>query len=167
MSYLEYLDLFKKAQNKDCKYIAYFLDIKNSKTEIKNSTDLIKHFMFINSLTDKLSPYLKQDEFNVLNNLITKSKNIDANNNNPISIGDGVCYFFDKDKISTDKFKQIVVDCMKENSYKFDLHLNFAKYETNDIKEANSKLYKGYMLRILEELKSNSQIISINTELEK
>ena len=166
MSYLEYLDLFKKAQVKDCKYVAYFLDIKNSKTNIKNSTDITKHFMFVNSLTDKLRPYLKQDEFNVLN-YVTKAINSDANNNNPISIGDGVCYFFDKDSITLEKFKQIVVDCIKENSYKFDLHLSFAKYETNDIKEANSKLYKGYIFRILEDYKNNSELLSINTELEK
>ena len=86
MSYKEYFDIYEKAQLKDCNYLAIFVDVVNSKTEIKDANDILTHYNFINKLTNNLEKYLKKDENNIVfyhfNN-----KNIDANSLNPISIG--------------------------------------------------------------------------------
>ena len=35
MSYKEYIDIFNNAQKRDCNYFAIFIDIVNSKKELK------------------------------------------------------------------------------------------------------------------------------------
>ena len=166
MSYKEYFDIYEKAQLKDCNYLAIFVDVVNSKTEIKDANDILTHYNFINKLTNNLEKYLKKDENNIVFYHFD-NKNIDVNSLNPISIGDGTCYFFNKNNITTEKFEEILLSTMKKTNYPFSLHVKTCKYETENMNESNNLLYKGDVFRILEDNKQHGKTINKNTKLNK
>lgn len=164
MSYTEYYDLYADAQKKDCPYIAFFIDIVNSKKNIIDKQSIAMHFNFIDKLTNSLKHLLKIDNANILN-IINNQKNTNANLNNPIIIGDGTCYFFDKNKITVNGFINVLIKTIKETNYPFDLHFKHCYYETDNYNEANTKLYKGYIFRLLEDEKNSGIIINKNYSL--
>ena len=165
MSWFEYLDLYEKAQKKDCPYFAIFVDVKNSRKQPDNYWK--EHKKFIDTLTSALVPYLKVDDKNTLNFSFT-NEIIDIDKNNPICIGDGTCYYFEKDKISMELFRHILKRTMKSCGYKIDLHLCSCKYETEDINESKDMFYKGDVFHVLENTqKKNSEVISIKDELQE
>ncbi|HAJ77725.1 MAG TPA: hypothetical protein DCO89_01475 [Clostridiales bacterium] len=86
---------------------------------------------------------------------------------NPMIIGDGCCYLTNSNAISDEEFIQIVKNGIKKFDIDYDFHFLSGKYETDSYAEGSKKLYKGYMLQILEHFsKKEGKIISHN-ELEK
>jgi len=160
MSYTEYRDLYKAAQKKDCPFIAYFVDVVDSKKNLQGS-DYVKHYSFINRLTKKLQDKMKVDiEYNHLHFIGALKDIYDNNLTNPMIRGDGTCYFFEKDKITDQEFMTTLMTTIKECNYPFDLHVKYCKYETDKYEEGNTKLYKGYVFNFLEEMKHDGFLIT-------
>ena len=86
---------------------------------------------------------------------------------NPMIVGDACCYLTNSNAISDEEFIQIVKNGMKKFNIDYDFHFLSGKYETDSYAKGGKKLYKGYMLQILEHFsKKEGKVISHN-ELEK
>ena len=123
---------------------AYYYNFDNALKQISN--------------IDKLQIYNNEDiESDCRSNLIR----------NPMIIGDACCYLTNSNAISDEDFIQIVKNGIKKFNIDFEFHYLSGKYETDSYAEGGKKLYKGYMLQILEHFsKKEGKIISHN-ELEK
>ena len=99
MSYTEYYDIFEAAQKRDCPFVAYFVDVVDSKKNFIGKGSILAHNDFVNKLTFALKDKLKIDKKNILY-FRGSSKNMLIDLNNPMIIGDGTCYFFKKGKIT-------------------------------------------------------------------
>ena len=92
---------------------------------------------------------------------IYESKDVLANLvSNPMVLGDCACYCTNNNTITDEQFINIVKTGIKKFNIDFELHFKSAQYETDKYDEGGKKLYKGYMLPLLEHYsKLNGQII--------
>lgn len=172
MSYSEYFDLFYTAQKKSCKYRALLIDVKNSRNVLKSFDEYHKFHLCIDHIIETLSQLgtkrgneiLLQNENNVIHKTTSKTRINDSNLNcNPMILGDCACFFINDGSLSENDFISIL--CNAINKFKIDFAFHFAsgKYETDSYAEGNKKLYKGYMLPLLENIsKTNGIIIDKN-----
>ena len=190
MSWDEYKDIYKNAQNRKCPYKAFLIDVVNSKRIFSNNYPKYKklHKLFnyisielLKANKDTNKQIFRNDENNKLC-LLIKNRNKYENSgifvlkgnedyknliSNTMILGDCACYFTNNNTITDDKFMDIVKNGIKKLDIDFDLHFISAQYETDKYEEGGKKLYKGYMLQILEHFsKKEGKIISHN-ELEK
>lgn len=155
MSYHEYFQMFKKTQKRKCPYRAFTFDIVNSKTQVQYATENDKYHDFIQYVYELLEKeekltnkkILLKDHFN-----INDKSGVDGNRNNPITLGDNVTYFTFEGSISTDKMIELFVEGLNIFNINYPFHFNTGVYETNDYGEGGSKMFKGYMPQILEDL---------------
>lgn len=170
MSYEENDDLFLKAQKNDnADYVAFVLDIKNSKTmskKIRYSSQLksfntinlmIKYFNF---LENKTKTKILVDGLPVIKtNNITKPKIQMLNylNNPCVAFGDSFAFYCYNNTISKEKFINIFKYCAKICNNDTKYHLNYGKFETLYYNEANEQYYLGYALEKLSKEKSSEE----------
>lgn len=174
MSYSEYYDLFHKAQKTDCKYHAYLIDVKNSKTNLsgENEHEYTKFHKFVNYITNvllKINEIKNEKIFLVDEQNKTFFGNGDVLNNNllnPMILGDAACFFLKDKKITDEMFIEILCDAMKKFDINFSFHYMSGKYQTNDYAEGGDKLYKGYMLPLLEKLSKKDGLLIDKNYLE-
>ena len=186
MSWDEYKDIYKNAQNKKCPYKAFLIDVVKSKQIFTNNLTkykkLYKLFEYVSIELlklndDKIKQTLRNDENNKLRLIfadknkykdkgicIYESKDVLANLvSNPMVLGDCACYCTNNNTITDEQFINIVKTGMKKFNIDFKFHFKSAQYETDKYEEGGKKLYKGYMLPLLEHYsKLNGQIISCN-----
>ena len=170
MSYTEYFDLFYQAQEKPCKFRAFMIDVKNSKESFKNLREYMKYHKCVDYITDRLcglnekenKEIFLQNERNVPVYFLNK-KNRPKNNldSNPLILGDCACYFTREGTISEEQFLGILNDAIKKFNTTLSFHFMSGKYETESYAEGGRKLYKGYMLELLEDLsKKEGKLVS-------
>ena len=157
----------KKHNNKggECPFTAFFIDVVNSKKNLNTLNDVLIHHDFINKFTFKLKDKLLVNENNVLNFFNVKNYVV-ADKRNPIVIGDGTCYFFKTENMDKEEFDSILLQTMRKENYPFSLHVKSCYYETEDMSKAESKLYKGYVFRLLEDRKEDGYVLDKNSTLE-
>jgi hypothetical protein len=78
-------------------------------------------------------------------------------------IGDMVTYFVYNNSITTNKMINLFQYALKKYNIDYSFHFSTGIYETNNFVEGSTKLYKGYMPQILENLsKKNNFVINRN-----
>ena len=171
MSYTEYLDMFESAQEKDCPYRAFVMDIVNSRQQSQYIVENVNHHRFV----EHIYSLLEDEEKVVGREILLKDENnqhkgpfdrkgINGNLYNPMVLGDMSAYFVYNGSITTDRFVELAVSDMKEYGITYPFHLATGVYETNDYAMGGNLLYKGYMPQILEKVsKHNGIIISQDT----
>ena len=83
---------------------------------------------------------------------------------NPMILGDMVTYFVYNKSITSERMVELFSQSLKEFNINYPFHFKSGVYQTNNYAEGGSKLYKGYLPRILEDLsKKQSFIVSKNT----
>ncbi len=168
MSYTEYFDLFYAAQKKDCKNKAFLIDVKNSRNDLASYEEYHKYHLAVDYITKKLAKLgcLLQDENNVMCILLDKDQyhpHIDSLKRNPMITGDASCFFVKADSISDKEFIKILCSAITKFDINFSFHFMSGKYETDSYAEGKTKMYRGYMLPMLEYLsKINGTLIDKN-----
>ena len=171
MSYSEYFDMYRKAQGKECPYRAFMLDIIGSKT----NEHYTKENTVFHEFVDEIYRLLEQEEIATNSQILLKDANnksriggrmgINGNVYNPITLGDMATYFVYNRSISVDRFIELCVFAMKKYDLPYSFHFNTGVYETNDYGEGGTRLYKGYLPQILENLsKNNGVVVSKDSE---
>lgn len=168
MSYSEYLKMFKSVQQKDCPFRAFSFDVVNSRqqnidlNQKENYFDFILYVYYLLEQEEKelQKPILLKNQFNKKFSLFGK-KDFNNNNYNPMVIGDLATFFVYNNSISTKRMLQIFSEAMNKYKITYSFHFSTGVYETNNYVEGGTKLYKGYMPQILENLsKYNDTIIT-------
>ena len=165
MSYIEYLDLFETTQKKECPYRAFTFDVVNSKRifcDIEKHMDyyrLVSHIYTLLQREERKTntKILLNDEFNQKYKFENTLKN--ANNNNPILLGDMATYFVYNNSISTQRMIELFVMGLKQYNIDFLFHFATGVYQTNDYAKGGTLMYKGYMPQILEKISKQNNII--------
>ena len=172
MSYEEYNDLFLKAQkNESAGYVAFVLDIKNSKmmsnkrrysSQLKSFNTMNLMIKYLNFLENKTKTKILVDDLPVIKtNNITKpkSKMINFLNNTCVVFGDSFAFYCYNGAITSEEFKNIFKYCAKICNNDIKYHLNYGKFETLYYNEANEKYYLGYALEKLSKEKKMEENI--------
>ena len=166
MSYTEYIDMYKLAQQKDCPYRAFVLDIVNSRKQSQYIVENYKYHQFV----DRVYSLIEREELltgreillkdsNNIHKELGDTKGINGNLYNPMVLGDMSAYFVKNGGLSTERFIEIAVFAMKEYGITYPFHLATGVYETNEYAMGGNLLYKGYMPQILEKVSKNNGII--------
>ena len=183
MSYCEYIDMFLNTQKKQCPYRAFTFDVVNSRNEQRYLNAKGKHFSFLDCVYSLLEHeeqktgkiILLKDNFNrkqVLLDQTYNSKRKDVavkngNNYNPMILGDMVTFFVHNGSISSERMLHLFAEALRKFNINYSFHFLTGVYETNNYAEGGSKLYKGYMPQILENLsKKNNFVVTKNFNLE-
>lgn len=158
MSYNEYFDMFFDTQNKDCPYRAFTFDVVNSKNQASYISEHDKHLACLlhvytllereEKLTGK--QILLKDKFN--QKLECDRFIINSNHFNPMILGDMITYFVYNKSISTERMLELFSSSLAKFNVSYPFHFKTGVYQTNDYIEGGTKLYKGYMPRLLEDL---------------
>ena len=153
MSYVEYEDLYKKAQNKKTDFVIYTLDIKESqKCNIKDKEKSIKLMFKVAKVFECLELKFNK-KFLVKNEYIThakeykdyKLKNQFLCYYNPnFSSGDFISFYFYSENINKELFFKVVQKIIKNQNNNLTYHFASLNYETNDYVKANTKYWVGY-----------------------
>lgn len=171
MSYIEYIDMFKAAQEKDCPYRTFVIDIINSRKQSQYIVENVNHHRFVDYIYSLLEneekllgkAILLKDSNNQHIGLFER-KGINGNLYNPMVLGDMAAYFVYNGSITVDRFMEIAITAMKEYNITYPFHFATGVYETNDYALGGTMLYKGYMPQILESTsKTNGIILSQDT----
>ena len=167
MSYSEYMDMFFEVQKLDCPYRAFTFDVVNSKNQRQYIEEPEKHFEFVGFVYSLLEQeeqstgkqILLKDKFNRKLNLAKPA--INGNNYNPMILGDMATYFVHNGSITTERMLQIFAMALRKFNICYQFHFKTGTYQTNIYAEGGTKLYKGYMPQILENLsKKNNFVIT-------
>ena len=160
MSYTEYFDLYYAAQKKDCKYKAFLIDVKNSRTVLQDpyEEEYIHYHKFVDYITKRLCAMDKingkdvflQDENNQKVLILEHLCPHDNLKSNPMILGNCACFFVNNHTITDEQFIGIVCEAIKKFDVNFSFHFLSGQYETEDYAKGGHELYKGYMLPILE-----------------
>ena len=166
MSYSEYADLFKSAQqNKNAKYKCFVFDLKNSRQlndEIRYEAQ-IKSILTFNAMTKdlkeleiELGKKILIDEYPVtFSEEIANNKNTYAFLNNP-TILNGDCFaFYCYNNVSAKDIKSLFLEQCKKNENEFVYNFSEGNFETLHIKEKNTKLWIGYIAQFLSYIKTD------------
>ena len=151
MSYREYTNLYKKAQQKKSDKIMLIIDVVNS----KNNEEYIAQKNRIVSMMQELT---KKDTFKFISNNEILFKDFDKF----FILGDlfGVT-ITSNDDISDikEKFKNVIKNLKKKHGITLLFHYNACYYDTDSYAEGYNKYYSGYAVRELERRKNNRDII--------
>ena len=170
MSYDEYFDMFYDVQKKDCPYRAFTFDVVNSKNQKQYILQHDKHIDCILNVYTLLQKeeratgkkILLTDKFN--NKLEFDTPILNSNYFNPMILGDMVTYFVYNKSITSERMVELFSQSLREFNINYPFHFKSGVYQTNNYAEGGSKLFKGYLPRILEDLsKKQSFIVSKNT----
>ena len=173
MSYKEYFDMYRVTQKKVCPYRAFMLDVVGS----KKAEQYINEYPSYREFVDEIYRLLLQEEADTNTQILLKDKNnktrldgrkiINGNLYNPMTLGDMATYFVYNGSISTERFLELSVQAMRKFNISYSFHFNTGVYQTNDYGEGGTRLYKGYMPQILENLsKGSREIISKDSTFE-
>ena len=171
MSYEEYNDLYLKAQRSDAKFIAFVLDIKESR-EMDNKTRYnaqIKTFETLNLLIESINLLEQKNNVKILvNDLPVKrvKKITEVNSsgfaylNNPcVVFGDSFAFYCYNNALEEKQFRALLKNCAKVCNNETQYHFNSAKFETLNYEEGNNKYYLGYAIEKLCKDKKNEEVI--------
>ena len=151
MSYMEYVDMYEKAQEKKSDKITIIIDVVNS----KNNPVYIKERMNIIKMMEELT---SKNYFEI----ITDNKRLFKDNKKFIILGDLFAITIKaNDSISNimKKYLNIIKTLKEKYSIHVDFHYNSCYYETDDWVEGNSKYYSGYAIQQLEKNKNKKNIV--------
>lgn len=166
MSHLEYYDLYYKCQNY-APYHLFLFDIKNSKDIMidKNNNYISDIALLIETVYRKIEELEKIQNRQILHrsNIISRSelkeceKNIfyfkyqnRPDTNDPFqNLGDIIGLTIIRDTLTVDEVYMIFDETKKELNITYDFHYLNCFYETDDYKERNTKLFRGYAIQIL------------------
>ena len=174
MSYSEYFDLFYAAQKQNCPYRAFTFDVVNSKRQTQYILEHTKHLdcmMNIYALLEREErltgkKILLKDRFN--QKLENDTLILNSNVFNPMILGDMVTYFVYNNSITPERMLELFANNLKQFNINYPFHFKTGVYQTNSYGEGGTKLYKGYMPQLLEELsKKESFIVDKNYNIKK
>ena len=168
MAWKEYIDLFKSAQKRDCKYRLFLFDgVKHRYFE-----DQSKYHSDLYKLTDNvLKDIIKlEKESNIL--IFDRDgdaifvKTLDETRDNPkhklnhmggpslfnacFWLGDLIHFAVYNNSISEEEFMYIFKNNLKDLNLNYRFHYGTALYETDIFSESLNKLYRGYAIPVLE-----------------
>lgn len=165
MSYSEYIDMFIDVQKKDCPYRAFTFDIVNSRNQVMYFKENKKHYEFLyyvycllereEELTGK-KIVLKDD---VYNKPIKGEPNNYSHHYNPTTLGDMATYFVYNGSITTERMLELFMEGLREFDINYAFHFKTGVYQTNNYVEGATKLFKGYMPQILENMSKKEDFI--------
>lgn len=165
MSYSEYIDMFIDVQKKDCPYRAFTFDIVNSRNQVMYFKENKKHYEFLyyvycllereEELTGK-KILLKDD---VYNKPIKGEPNNYSHHYNPTTLGDMATYFVYNGSITTERMLELFMEGLRKFDINYAFHFKTGVYQTNDYVEGATKLFKGYMPQILENMSKKEDFI--------
>lgn len=165
MSYKEYFDMFYATQKIDCPYRVFMFDVVNSRNQEQYKLQFEKHHECMEYVADLLEmesvvsgrEVLLKDEFNKRET--NGIEVLNGNLKNPMRLGDMVAYFVHNGSITTERMLELFSQGLNQYDINYPFHFSTGVYETNDYGEGGTKLYKGYMAHILEELSKNNGVI--------
>ena len=172
MSYDEYNDLYRNAQASDTKYIAFVLDIKESKkmdseerynAQIKSFETFNLLIKTINYLEKKNNIKILVDDFPVqrVKQITEINNNGFAYLNNPcVVFGDSFGFYCYNNTINSKQFKAIFSSCAKICNNQTKYHFKSAKFETLKYEDGAKKYYLGYAIEKLCKDKNNEEVNS-------
>lgn len=175
MSYIEYSDLYAKAQkNQNAPYVCFSLDLVGCR-KLDSEQSCKQQNRMIQTMKDIVA-FIKHFEQNTNTKILLCDKNVKiaddvCNNrkspiyyNNPcILSGDFYAFYFYNNTITEKAFEKLFLHFAKKNKLNFDYHFQSAKFETTEYKYGNKKYYLGYCVGYLEHNKSN-KIISVSKQ---
>ena len=138
--------------------------------EAKNG--MIFFYPIIQEITNILNKnnILIKNQFNEILEFDKNINRIDQTTLNPMVLGDCACFFVNANSISKNEFINLVKHLMTKHKVNYDIHFQSCYYETDNYVDGGTKLYKGYVPRLLENIDKknpNRTIISVqkNNEL--
>ena len=78
------------------------------------------------------------------------SSMMNGNYIDPSILGDNFEFTVLRDTVTKDEIIELVNECKRKLNMNEEFHISDGYYETNEYKEGNTKLYRGYCLQILE-----------------
>lgn len=167
MSFDEYIDMFKRCQEKKCPYRAFTFDVVDSRNQDEYIMEKPKFFQLMDNVYARLeqeeintkTPILLKGKFN--RKLVVTNSIQNMNHYNPMVLGDMMTFFVHNESITIDRMLEIFTESLEKVNISYPFHFKTGVYETNDYVLGGSKLYKGYMPQILErESKITNTVIS-------
>lgn len=157
--------MFYNAQKKDCPYRAFVFDVVDSRHQEQYRVEYENHHACMDYVADLLEKeglstgkiVLLKDEFNY-RELIGNAK-LNGNLQNPMRLGDMIAYFVYNGSINNERMIQLFVDALNKFNINYSFHFSTGVYETNDYGEGGTKLFKGYMAGLLEDISKNNNVI--------
>lgn len=161
MSYYEYLDLYKLAQEKNNSlYYVISFDVVNSKRlsyekrkKLQDNINIIVKYVYNQLLNCEVElnkqVVIKDERF--IRPWNQKKFECNGSYIDPLIFGDTFQFTVLRNTISKEKIINWVEKCRISLNMEEKFHINDAYYETNEYEEGNDKLYRGYCLQILEE----------------
>lgn len=161
MSYDEYLDLFKIAQeNNNALYYVVSFDVvdsrkinKEKRKILQDNINIIIKYVYNQLLNREIElnkqVVIKDDRF--IRPWDLKRLNNNGNYIDPLVFGDCFQFTVLRNTVSKEEIINWVEKCRKVLNMKESFHINDAYYETNNYEEGKDKLFRGYCLQILEE----------------
>ena len=169
MSYIEYEDIYQKAQFKQTPYRMVFFDIKGSKLlkgKQREGAQIvsIQTIKYLKSLIEK-EEKLTHSKILINQELTQSTKDTDgslyAYLNNPCVVnGDCFCLYFYRGKLTNDKIFKMFHEACEKCGNKLTYHFGLVNFETLDIGESNNKLYIGDAVGFAAGKKTNTFEIS-------
>jgi hypothetical protein len=153
MSYTEYNDLFKKAQNNG-NYMMFVLDISGSKNMDTRSriNANISSLKLLKYIYQQLS--ILETDHNVVilhhNPIFNDENSHRLDLNEPFHLH-GYSYGFTliRDSIPNEMIYKIIEDGKQELAINFNYHISIAYYETDEYVLGNTKYFRGYCMQYL------------------
>src|SRR5574344_946764 len=151
MSCEEYLDLFFKAQKKDCPFVAFVFDMVDNKKytptvryrlqeTLKHTIkDMTKQILLLEKNTGK--EILCRNKFVYYKNLPNKRGDLQ---NCTLTIGDVFHFYVNSGSIDEKTIKKIFMISAKNTNKFAKYHFSSVKFETFDYSKGNSQLFAGY-----------------------
>ena len=165
MSYSEYIDMFMEAQKQDCPYRAFTFDIVNSRNQVMYFKENKKHYEFLYYVYCLLEReeelmgkqiLLKDD---IYNKPIQGVANNYSHHHNPTTLGDMATYFVYNGSITTERMLELFAEGLRKFDINYAFHFKTGVYQTNNYVEGGTKLFKGYMPQILENMSKKEDFI--------
>lgn len=165
MSYTEYYDLFKKAQqNKDAKYKCFVFDLVGSKTmdENKRYDAQVKSIHTLNALAKDLKMLefqhnkkivLNEPPIFISNNVASPKNKLLAFLSNPTIINGDCFVVYCYNDIDAKVVKELFLKECKNNNNEYAYNFAEGNFETLDIEERNKKYWVGYVAQQLSTIK--------------
>lgn len=171
MSYSEYFDLYYAAQNKDCKYRAFLIDVKNSRKTLLDGKEYHKHHLCVDYIVDRLcdienksgKEILLREQDTIVQKLFGDEnkhlKQFDNLKRNPMIVGDCACFLVNNNTITEKQFLDILCEAIDKFDINFAYHYLSAKYETNNYVKGNKQLCKQYVMPIMEDISKKDGLL--------
>lgn len=160
----EYIDLFELAQKNKSSKQAFLIDVVGSKKLKDYASSFYPIVQEITNILKNKNNILINNNFNEIMELGKNTNRVDQTTLNPMVLGDCACFFVNANSISKVEFINLVKHLMTKHKVNYDIHFQSCYYETDNYVDGGTKLYKGYVPRLLENLDKknpNRTIISV------